>query len=686
MINISKILLVVFIILFSFTYILKIFEENRQKLSNYKKGKISLAVFRDNFYRFKINNFYITYFCCFIYIFSAIMLFILLRLLVIGETTILSRENISHMFTINNLTIIIINYLLFILCIIYYKNILNRLLFKYIIKLRIYLNQSNAYQNFRSILLYKFTSKLLGFLWCYFYRIASLTFGTIYWGDDSDVWFKQQIHDEEYTYKELYENKYIIIFANFCMFLVNQHNLISFIFYKMANLCRLLYALNSNDFFKFLPYTLLAIALLYDVYNKQLHYTYSISFISLLVIMVRKYCLFENKLNLQHIMELCEYFYLKKSFYGDFVEILYKKRFKNNICLSLFNNFEEEVIICTEENKRINFYEKVKYMKIHLAIIIVIIYLLIYQKNIMITFCNHEISNKILFISIILFLFYIINKSFSIQVINENSVYENFYRYYYNYKYDILSWIIIIISLLFAWLILIKSEFTFMDNEIIIKLPYDFIRVIKVYNQEEKILFFKHIFEEHLRNFDMFGFTKQDLDNIRLFVNELNLEHIIGNNTSFYDIRNYINELLTRYKEHFFNKYEIMYLESLDKEGITNYLLFYIKTKRFLYKYWKGGNAFFNSINEHFIIGFVNITQWDEILNNLNPFILEDLFNKYVEEQANVFLLNYLKDAVKYFAIILKIMGDFTAKKLLKISNQSSFSMIKVIIKYIFGW
>lgn len=702
------------LILLGIIFIVNLIRKKIYFKATHQELKNSYNLFLKYIDRYYILNLKYTIAASFMYIISTIIIFLIIRYTFLGQINVLSRLETSMIINYSNLIKIIFKYLAFLMMIYSYKILLQILFYKEIIKLRIYVQKYEIIITINKYCRFKFGEYICKIIWMLSYRIAMQKFSDNLFEGDYDSWKDTALDYDEHDFLHVYYNKYINKIINCLVCISKNYAFISLLFYYNAKLFKFITRHISNGLFKFIPYMLIILCLLYDLYYRNLYFVYYATFYYFIYYILLNLRKFEQNLDTINIRRIKDYFYendysyLSQRFYIMNTEDYNNNNSKQNLILftmynsaknntysglifSVLKNMTERTIFTKHEKKyqrRHNFL----YLRATIILTFIIINIFISKmSNIELFIFNIVTSKLIIFIPTLIMIILATRIMYSI-IESEFAKDENYAEFKYNIIYSVFFWFLVLLHFYLYWLIILKPELTFMYTEILIDLPWDILKIIKIYSEEEKIVYFKHIFENSLKTFNMFGQSKQDLDNLRLFVNEIILEDLITNDMALYDIKGLVIEIFNKYKEHFFNRYEIIALESENKDSIINYLTFYIKTKRFLYKYWRGGNSFFNTINETFINNFVNSIKWEEIFVEIdlkiNPFPLEDLFDKYVEEQSKIFLLNYVRNLFKCFAIISKIIGNFKAIKhsVPLIKDKDNINKIIEIIKYIWNF
>ena len=520
----------------------------------------SFDSFKQYITKYKISNFFFTIINSVIYLITTIIFFLCLRLIILGDTTLITKYHSSTL-TISNFFLIILNLFLVLLSIILYKNIINTISYFDIIRLRIYLDNNYYYYVIRDMLCYKYVLKICGFCWFYCYRIANLTF-------PEEIKYNQQIHDDEYQYIYLYTNKNIKHITSLFMYFSKKNKAFFYFFYKIASLFKFLYNLIINSFFSYTPYVIFILVLFHDLKNAQFYHIYYVSLVCFIIVSLRAYRTFENNLDLQSISELHDIYYKSNTILADnLIKTLYKEN--DSVILKAFrHNLKIPPVIVSLENKRIQLYDILHYTKIYITFVIATIFFT-FAINIKILIKGYEISFNHFAIVIIGILIFIIKKNYYKSYINENTIYEKLFEYHYNYKCELLYWILTLFSISFIWFVFVVPELFIINSEILLELPLNIFKVIKIFSTEEKINYLFQLFEYYVQHLQ-FENIINDRENLRYILRQLNWDSLITNDITLNDLRVYIALL---FDTNFFFEAFLDYY----REDLSNYIeQFYI--------------------------------------------------------------------------------------------------------------
>lgn len=231
-----------------------------------KQRKEFLQVYLDQYF---ITNKPLTFFLYFIYIFGISLIFILLRLMYLGQVTPVevSDSKLSYVLSVFKLLITIAMY----------KLLLDSLFDKTLLKSFIYLIQFSWYRRFKKIISYKLGEALLGPIRLLCYRIATFT----YKNEEYIVGkLPKFIHVNEYDYFLCTQR--IQPLANKAQDLAEQYPIVQKCFAFLAYILRFIH-IHISEVNKQLPPIILGLIFLYELYNKEFRYLYLASFIILLI-------------------------------------------------------------------------------------------------------------------------------------------------------------------------------------------------------------------------------------------------------------------------------------------------------------------------------------------------------------------------------------------------------------------
>jgi hypothetical protein len=456
-----------------------------------KKSYSLFLKFIDKYY---ITNLPYTIFATLIYIFSTILIFLVIRYILLGQLVTIMRVDISDN---------IVNYIeifrgiLFILCIYQYKTVITIIFYIEILKLRIYVEKYTIRYTIRYFCFNPFGQNLCTIIWILSYRIYTQTFRADIFDTDFDV-FKHELLDyDETDYKELYKNFYLIKIMKILMGISKKSKMVAHLFFLNAKFFKFLsrhlscYRNLGPGLFKFIPHMLLILSLLYDLYNREINLVYYTSFLYFLFYAIKNYCKFEQQLDDNTIFKLYEYFYQNNILYtiqrGYILAseefILNKQSRQNDNLKRLYKasaeDLEEGVIYAIFNHLKISqylthygYYYNFLYLRATFILAFIIINIFIYIKiDLTITIFNFVVSKVVIF-TLCIFLIFIASKIF-----NRAKIFEEFTKdegaegHEYKKKYNIIFWILAMLQSYLIWIILLQPEIFLMNTNILIELP-----------------------------------------------------------------------------------------------------------------------------------------------------------------------------------------------------------------------
>jgi len=491
------------------------FRNKRYFKPTYEELKNSYPLFLKYIDRYYITNMKYTILACLMYFLGTIMLFLIIRYMFLGQLSILMRLDKSIVIINYGFIIIIIfKYIACFLSVFFYKILLQILFYKEVIKLRIYLI-SFFTTNF--IVLGNYWGKLyyywvpIGqyickFFWILSYRIATQSFHDKLFEGEFDDYKDTLLDYEEWSYyNEIYKNIYFQKILTKTMMISKKYILIANLFYLNAKLFKFLSKHVSSGLFKFIPQMCLFLCILYDIYNRQIYIINYATYIYVIYYIIRNAFKFEHSVDISVSQKLSKYFYKNDFPYSAqrtyiLEEELYSNNKKSNQNDSLFYSHntgrdtgEFGIIACVLRNitkdpsfSAIDRKTTFMYLRFTIFLAFFIINIFIFYKiNLIINIFNTEVSNLILFFPNLLMLICTANIYYGI--INEEFTKDEEYsKYIYNIKYSIPYWILVILEGYLFYLILLKPELFLLNTEILIELPYNILKITKIYSAEEK--------------------------------------------------------------------------------------------------------------------------------------------------------------------------------------------------------
>lgn len=404
-----------------------------------------------NIHKYYISNICYVYFTIIIYFILNTLIFMLFRIQYLGISNIVD-------FSINSLGITnILNILIFMLNIILYFQILPVIFYSYLIQLHFYLYQKPWYNSLNNFI------------------------------RDNDMKLSDICREcAVYCKKRLLHN----------MFIKKHKNLIEIV--EKCSHFFIVLAKHISRFFYYLPYTVLALIFIYDLFNGYIYYTYFMLFILLFITRSRKYRRFLYVKDPVYDSQISDYFYKDKNKYLFLIKNIKKISEKSLI------NFEDLGNVLSQKDEIIEYFKK----DFH-------VYYILYKDRIE---AEKLLSAKakrlnLLLLSFLGFIFVLYNlDKYQIFILNiyklnllvtmpltiiiyvcnrkilykdpQNEVLKN------NKIYYILFHFFIFIQAIILFIIILKNKITSIPSETIIDFYY--FKIIEIYTVEDKENYLKH--------------------------------------------------------------------------------------------------------------------------------------------------------------------------------------------------
>lgn len=270
-----------------------------------KNDKILFLINLDKYYT---NNIFFVYFMTIFFFIFNTLIFILFRIQFLGISNIID-------FSVNSLTIWhILNIILFILNITLYLKILNIIFYSYVIKLHFYLYQKNWYVAFND------------FIRDHDMKLASL--------------FRAY---SRYCNDILEHNTFI-----------KKYNSINYIFKRLRDQFFII-SLYISRFLYYLPYLLVFIIVIYDLYHGCMYYTYYMLFVFLITNIIKKIRWFIYVKDVVYDTQISDYFYKNNDQY-----LTLRKNIKEKsdiFTLKFYKHFEELNNILKSQEEIIEYFK-----------------------------------------------------------------------------------------------------------------------------------------------------------------------------------------------------------------------------------------------------------------------------------------------------------------------------------------
>jgi hypothetical protein len=510
-------------------------------LEDIKNSRLLTQIYLDQFF---ITNKFYTFSMSILYMFGMVIIFIIIRYMYINNITQIIPQDSLY----TPILQIISGYIIISITLILYRSFLIILFKKEINKLYIYCKQFLLSYNIQTLLEFSLGKYIFGHLYVITYRLGTLTYkyprfptslNTQDW-HDANI---EYLFDDEVNYDV--RNKIYIS----CMYKMQDISLkyiyIQKVFRFLAYIFRYIYK-HIHKLYQPFPYFLLILIFLMELYNKQLKYIYIVLFIILIMKIKRDLYVFIQNRNGSIDFALNNYFYKNKLNYEKQRIYFYSK--DNVDIVQVYNSMENHALFQEDElieymyDKnfiREYFYsnrEKGIYRRFFAIIgcLIIAYYLLFY---------NHMGIKDVISLVPTGIMMY---AHYYTYYIPWNTAYKEnidleYFNYVYNRNYNIIFWIFAIIQGYIFWLLLLKPEIIFMDTEVLLELPFNLIKIIKIYTTEEKIMYLFQYFEYNISTMDI------DKEYIRHIIRLIDYHDLIDNNVKLQDLQVYVKLLIDNY-------------------------------------------------------------------------------------------------------------------------------------------
>ena len=262
--------LLIIILLFSLIIFIKRYKNFLYKSISTADNTENLFKYLDKYY---IKNKLFTIICVFFYILGNLSIFFFIRIksptksnnLFIGDNLMIESFNMLS-FT-NMLTSLI----LFIIIIILYRVLLNKMFFDEVLKLHIYLKTHKYYIKVLRFLTKTYFIEFFGKYYLFLFNISKgriITSNSIQDAKDFDI------------YSDIYDSPKIIRLSSLLVKITKQSYFLLLFFKVLREVFGFLYFhIRLRGFIPYIPYIILPLSLFYDFLHLKICYTYYISFI-----------------------------------------------------------------------------------------------------------------------------------------------------------------------------------------------------------------------------------------------------------------------------------------------------------------------------------------------------------------------------------------------------------------------
>jgi hypothetical protein len=533
-----------------FIILLIIFLWNKKKYTlskELKQSKTSLKLFLDQYY---IANKLLTFLLCLLYTIGICFIFIILRYMYLGHTNYLN-------FSCGNDSMwpFIFFHLKLFITLVLYRALLKSLFKEELNKLYLYINQFVWRMTFYKVMTFRLGDYIIGCLRVPCYRIATLTY-------KEDLYIPGElpefIHEDEYSY--FIDNKKVIRLILKGQDFAKQYLLIKKIFVIFAHILRFIHVYIS-EVNKQLPYFILGIIVILEIYNKELKYSYIVSFVFLLIKIKRDLVSYISERSSMHDYTLSRYFYCNEIDYA--VQRMYF--FQNNL-LTIDKPIytEQNKVLFRSPDKIVDYicnhfqflpnnteYDKRKegfYRRYLIIISFIFIASYIFYNNIYYYGFNNEyyhigdftFDNKaflILLPSLIIIMIYSSYKTYY-PINYEEDPWTAEWKYSRNH--NILFWIAAVVQGYLFWLLVLKPALILPNSEVLLN---SFVKITRIYTLEDKIMYLYNYFEYHITHT---GLTIKEQEDLRSILRNIDYTNIIEINdaTTFKEIVEKIKEFI----------------------------------------------------------------------------------------------------------------------------------------------
>jgi hypothetical protein len=461
-----------------------------------KGSKQLFTLYLDQYY---VKNKAVTFGLCIIYLFCMSLLFIMLRYAYLGNV-----NNIGYLANNNGMLLMVFAYIKVCLTFILYKLLLD-ILFKHEInKFYLYFMSFSCYRTYREVIRFQIGEHLLGCIRLVCYRIATLTYKENMYplGMYSGL---NYIHDDEYDY--VIHNKAFINTILKVQEQARQYIIIRKFFIILAYILRFLHVHISGINHR-LPYFILVMVFLFELYNKEFKYIYIISFIFILFKFKSNCASFMHKRDIGYDFTLRDYFYKNKidyalqrvSFFQD-DNIIITKPVLSSTNRNLYSehhklvdyikdNFIRELYNAQDHRRKAGIYRR---------------FLILFSFFLSISYVS---STAALMYNVGGFTFFYmpIILSFIPLLIMMYTGYKTYHPlmyqedprnadWKYNRNHNIIFWIAAIIQGYILWVVILKPELIISNSEVLLD---SVVKITRIYTIDEKIMYLYNYFEYHI--------------------------------------------------------------------------------------------------------------------------------------------------------------------------------------------
>lgn len=596
-INISLLLSVIALFFISVTINLWKYLRKR-KLRYIKESPELILIYLDKYY---INNIIVVIIYLFIYLAINFSLIIFLRSRYFYDC--LLTDNIKlELFSTSNILYLFCNIFLILTGLTFFKLSLDKLFFDEFIKLHLFLNKNDYYIRLRSLAKESHYIAFFGKLYLFFYNICKLrTLRDL--SSNIDYW-------DFYLYETIYENDNIRLLSDKCVAFSLKSRIILFLMQLLKIIFKtLFYHIRlHNGIVTHIPGILFICAIFYTYFqDKPFNIIYFFLIYFLMKTTINSFIFITSKHPIIDTI-IADYFYGKHSNYSStriylkddikhYFEML--KKFKENESLILrINNLNMFPYLMNDfdyithlNNKEDSNSLKALYRKIVIIIFFLLCTIMIYTKNkvyIVLKIYNMEISLMYLWIPMLCLLIYVTKHTYKIIRENNDESYNN--AIYNSNKVMIgLFWILTLFLICFLFGIYIGNTVKNID----IIFTSSRIDIIKHYTIAEKVIIFYEYFQKYIKKCNIEG---QHLANLNLFINELNIETMIFNDTTIEEITKLIEDLLLWY----FSQVEKVYYIKTPTQNFMDILITFANTLilwKFFARYVEAYNLILNPMS-----------------------------------------------------------------------------------------
>lgn len=613
----------IFIMLLSLRLITKIkaYLYPKPSLETAKKHHRVLLKYLDKYY---VKNAIFTHCMVLLYIIIQLVLLFAFRYIFLGHTA-----NVVPLDT----TFITFKMLFILLCLlscivisfVCLRSFLNILFFDEILKLYFYYHDTIIYDKYSTFVKSWYLKNFIGPYYLVIDTIANLK-------EIPDDLFYQDHHQ----YIDIYHEEHIQELSLKCLSLCKKYKIIFLLFKILQKILRLLYKHCTIDFlFLYISKVLIISILFYDILIiKEIKYIYYILFFTYIATIIYKIYKLEYGTDSILNYKIYKYFYeneepyKKQRLYLNNVEYYhnYDNILENKTLRSYFQddgNIRYILNAFTEVSQESDINKNLKSMYLRFCFLVINIILIFYvflkmqNYSIIIHDNTNTLINIYILMSPVIFLIYFTKNSFKLR---KNSTLDEFSCYEYKKIYAALFWLVCMIQFYIFWILLFKQQLILLSDDYLFDKWH--VQIMLNYTIEHKLNFVTNYIEFYSKSQ---GFQEQYLDNLLMYIKEINYIVLVDENITIRELKNYIELLINNYKAYLITYHEGLHENSLLKKehmlNVNTYMNAFINIINFIV-FWEFFKFYINATYICF-----NPTYNAQFIKLIYTFI--KLFNKY---------------------------------------------------------